>query len=329
MKDRPLPAEFELIKRFFAPLAKDYPGALALADDAALIELDPGHRLVVTTDVLVAGVHFPAADPPGLIARKLLRVNLSDIAAMGAEPLAYLLALALPKDTSSSWLEGFVGGLGTDYAEFAVPLVGGDTVATTGPVTLTLTALGKVAQGSALMRSAAKAGDAIFVSGCIGDGALGLMALEGRAGELAAAHRDYVIDRYRLPRPRLALGQRLVGLAHGVIDVSDGLIADLGHICETSRLGAKIEGASLPLSDAARAALADDPGLLATLVTGGDDYELLFTIAPEARGSVGEISHDLGLALTPIGSMCEGSGVTIVDGIGLEDVLEASGYRHF
>ncbi|MCZ6744829.1 MAG: thiamine-phosphate kinase, partial [Alphaproteobacteria bacterium] len=293
MKDRPLPAEFELIERFFAPLAKDYPGALALADDGALIELDPGHRLVVTTDVLVAGVHFPAADPPESIARKLLRVNLSDLAAMGAEPLAYLLALALEKDTPSSWLEGFVRGLGTDYAEFAIPLVGGDTVATTGPMTLTLTALGKVAEGSALMRSAAKAGDVIFVSGCIGDGALGLMALEGRAGELAAAHRDYVIDRYRLPRPRLALGQRLVGLAHGVIDVSDGLIADLGHICQTSRLGAKIEGASLPLSDAARAALADDPGLLATLVTGGDDYELLFTIAPEARGSVGEISHDL------------------------------------
>ncbi len=329
MKDRPLPAEFELIERFFAPLAKDYPGALALADDGALIELDPGHRLVVTTDVLVAGVHFPAADPPESIARKLLRVNLSDLAAMGAVPLAYLLALALAKDTPSSWLEGFVRGLGTDYAEFAIPLVGGDTVATTGPMTLTLTALGKVAEGSALMRSAAKAGDAIFVSGCIGDGALGLMAIEGRAGELAAAHRDYVIDRYRLPRPRLALGQRLVGLAHGVIDVSDGLIADLGHICETSRLGAKIEAASLPLSDAARAALADDPGLLATLVTGGDDYELLFTIAPEARGSVGEISHDLGLALTPIGSMCEGSDVTIVDGIGLEDVLEASGYRHF
>ena len=329
MKDRPLPAEFELIERFFVPLAKDYPGALALADDGALIELDPGHHLVVTTDVLVAGVHFPANDPPESIARKLLRVNLSDLAAMGAEPLAYLLALALGKDTPSSWLEGFVGGLGTDYAEFAIPLVGGDTVATTGPVTLTLTALGKVAQGSALMRSAAKAGDAIFVSGCIGDGALGLMALEGRAGGLAPAHRDYAIDRYRLPRPRLALGQRLVGLAHGVIDVSDGLIADLGHICQTSRLGAKIEAASLPLSDAARAALADDPGLLATLLTGGDDYELLFTIAPEARGAVGEISRDLDLALTPIGSMCEGRGVTIIDGTGLEDVLEASVYRHF
>ncbi len=329
MKDRPLPGEFELIERFFAPLAKDYPGALALADDAALIDLDPAHRLVVTTDVLVAGVHFPAADPPDLIARKLLRVNLSDLAAMGAEPLAYLLALALPKDMPSSWLEAFARGLGTDYAEFAVPLVGGDTVATTGPVTATLTALGKVAQGGALKRSAAQAGDAIFVSGCIGDGALGLMAIEGRAADLAPAHRDYAIDRYRLPRPRLALGRRLVGLAHGVIDVSDGLIADLGHICRTSRLGAKIEGASVALSDAARAALDDDEGLLATFLTGGDDYELLFTIAPEARGAIAEISHDLGLALTPIGSMCEGSGVTIVDGTGLEDALEASGYRHF
>lgn len=329
MKDRPLPGEFELIERFFAPLAKDYPGALALADDGALIDLDPGDQLVVTTDVLVAGVHFPADDPPDAIARKLLRVNLSDLAAMGAEPLAYLLALALGKDTPSSWLEGFAQGLGTDYAEFAVPLVGGDTVATTGPVTATLTALGKVAQGSALKRSAARAGDAIFVSGCIGDGALGLMAIEGRAGGLTPAQRDYAIDRYRLPRPRLALGRRLVGLAHGVIDVSDGLIADLGHICRTSRLGARIEAASVALSDAARAALNDDEGLLATFLTGGDDYELLFTIAPEARGAIAEISHDLGLALTPIGSMCEGSGVTIVDGAGLEDMLEASGYRHF
>jgi thiamine-monophosphate kinase len=329
VKDRPLPDEFELIERFFAPLAKDYPGALALADDGALIEVEPGHRLVVTTDVLVAGVHFPADDPPDLIARKLLRVNLSDLAAMGAEPVAYLLALALGKDTPLTWLEGFAGGLGTDYAEFRVPLIGGDTVATSGPVTLTLTALGKVAQGGALMRSAAKAGDAIFVSGSIGDGALGLMALEGRAEGLAPAQRDYVIDRYRLPRPRLTLGRRLVGLAHGVIDISDGLIADLGHICRTSRLGAKIEAASLPLSDTARRALTDDPGLLATLLTGGDDYELLFTIAPEGLGAIAEISHDLDLALTPIGSMCEGSGVTIVDRAGLEDVLEAPGYRHF
>ena len=268
MKDRPLPAEFELIERFFAPLAKDYPGALALADDAALIDLEPGFRLVVTTDVLVAGVHFPAADPPDLIARKLLRVNLSDLAAMGAEPLAYLLALALGKDTPSSWFEGFVGGLGTDYAEFAIPLVGGDTVATTGPVTLTLTALGKVAQGSALMRSAAKAGDAIFVSGCIGDGALGLMALEGRAKELAPAHRDYAIDRYRLPRPRLTLGQRLVGLAHGVIDVPAGLIADLGHLCQTPRLGANLEAPSLPPSDPARHSPHADPSPLARPLTG-------------------------------------------------------------
>ena len=329
MKDRPLPDEFELIERFFAPLAKDYPGALALADDGALITLDPGHHLVVTTDVLVAGVHFPATDPPDQIARKLLRVNLSDLAAMGAQPLAYLLALALPKDTPSSWVEAFARGLGTDYEEFAIPLVGGDTVATSGPVTLTLTALGKVAEGGALKRSAARAGDAIFVSGCIGDGALGLMALEGRAGELAPAHRDYAIDRYRLPRPRLALGQRLVGLAHGAIDISDGLIADLGHICDTSNLGAEIEAVSLPLSDAARAALADDPGILAALIAGGDDYELLFTIAPEATRSMAGLSRELDLALTPIGSIREGSGVTIVDRKDLEGALGRAGYRHF
>ena len=329
MNKRPLPGEFELIERFFAPLAKDFPGALALKDDAAVIEIAPGHRLVATTDALVAGVHYLVDDPPALVARKLLRVNLSDIAAMGAKACAYLLALALPKDTDAAWLEGFADGLRADAREFECPLAGGDTVVTDGPATLALSALGQVPEGGELRRSTAKVGDRIFVSGSIGDGALGLKALNGELGILAQRHRDYTIERYRLPRPRLALGQRLVGLAHAAIDISDGLIADLGHVCETSGVGAEIQSALLPKSDAARIALADDPGLLSALMTGGDDYELLFTVAPEASVTVAGLARDLDLPLTAIGFITGKDGVDVTDAEAAGIVLDSPGFRHF
>ncbi len=329
MNRRPPPGEFELIERFFAPLAKDFPGALALEDDAALIDVEPGYRLVVTIDALVAGVHYFADDPPALIARKLLRVNLSDLAAMGAKGCAYLLALALPRDTDAAWLEGFAEGLRADSQEFGVSLAGGDTVATDGPATLALSALGQVPEGGELRRAAAKVGDRIFVSGSIGDGALGLRVLNGELDGLAQRHRDYAIERYRLPRPRLTLGQRLVGLAHAAIDISDGLIADLGHVCEASGVGAEIQAALMPKSDAARIAVALDPGLLSALMTGGDDYELLFTVAPEGADTVAGLSRDLDLPLTPIGFITAKPGVDIADAEAAGIVLEGSGFRHF
>lgn len=329
MARRPIGDEFGLIERHFVPIARNYPGALALADDAALIDLDPGHQLVATTDALIADVHFFTDDPPGLIARKLLRVNLSDLAAMGAEPRAYLVALALPKDTDEAWLGAFAEGLAADSQEFAIALAGGDTVATGGPLSLALTALGQVPAGCALMRAAAKPGDRVYVSGTIGDGALGLMALKGELEIAAPRHRDHVIQRYRLPQPRLSLGRRLVGVAHAAIDVSDGLIADLGHVCHASGVGVTIEAAAVPLSDAAREAVARDGALLARLLSGGDDYELVFTAAPEKADAIAALGDELALPLTVIGEVGPGEGVEIGDGDELGLVFDGGGYRHF
>ncbi|MBI4183767.1 MAG: thiamine-phosphate kinase [Proteobacteria bacterium] len=320
--------EFALIARHFAPLAAGAPGALELTDDAALVSPRAGRTLVATVDAMVAGVHFLPGDAPELVAQKLLRVNLSDLAAMGAEPFGYLLAAILPTVTTEGWLERFAAGLKTDQDAFGVALLGGDTSATPGPLTLSLTAFGWVEEGAALTRGGARPGDLVCVSGAIGDGLLGLKVLKGEIalpadlGEAAAA-------RYRRPEPRLALGRRLVGLAHAAIDVSDGLVADLGHVCEVSGVGAVIEAERIPLSAAGRAALAADPGLLAALITGGDDYELVFTVAPEAAARVAGLAVELDLALTGIGRIEAGAGVRVVGADGRELALAATGWRHF
>jgi thiamine-monophosphate kinase len=230
--------EFEFIARHLRPLATAR-GALALTDDAALLEPAPGRQLVLAKDAMVAGVHFFAADPPGQIAQKLLRVNLSDLAAMGAAPLGYLLALARPKEITDAWLAEFCAGLAADNAAFEVPLLGGDTVSTPGPLTLSLTAIGELPRGTALLRAGARAGDDVWVSGTLGDAALGLKVLQG-ALPAAEPARAFLIERYRLPQPRLALGEALRGIASAAIDISDGLVADLGHILEVSGVGAEL-----------------------------------------------------------------------------------------
>ncbi|MDF2781719.1 MAG: thiL, partial [Geminicoccaceae bacterium] len=264
--------EFAFIAERLRPLAAGSPGALDLADDAALLDPPAGSELVLTKDAMVAGVHFLPDDPPGDIARKLLRVNLSDLAAMGAAPLGYLLALIRPKATAEDWLAEFCRGLAEDQATFGIGLLGGDTVSTPGPLALSLTALGHVPRGAALRRGGAKPGDDIWASGTLGDAALGLKVLQGEL-EAAPAVGAQLVERYRLPQPRLALGQTLRGLASAALDVSDGLLADLGHILETSAVGAEIHAAALPLSPAARAL----PGVREAALAGGDDYELLFT----------------------------------------------------
>jgi thiamine-monophosphate kinase len=317
--------EFGLIARCFAPLAAGEPGALGLTDDAAVLALPPGQRLVVTTDTLVAGVHFRPDDPPDLIAHKLLGVNLSDLAAMGATPWAYTLNTAYPASIDDAWVERFAATLGEVQKRFAITLVGGDTVSTPGPLVLTLTALGRVEEGRELRRSTAQAGDTIYVSGTIGDAALGLLALSGPLKGLTHEDAAQLIDRYHIPRPRLALGQRLAGQAHAAMDVSDGLIADLAHICETSRLGAIVEAAKVPLSPAASKAIAAAPGLLQVVLGGGDDYELLFTGPAGLDGLLS--SSDL--PVTPVGRMVAGSGISVLDGKGREISLERRGYTHF
>lgn len=324
----PVSDEFGLIARLFAPLAAGYPGALDLKDDAALVEVPPGQRLVVTADAIVAGVHFLPDDPPDLVARKLVRVNLSDLAAMGAAPLGIVLAAAFPASATQEWLDAFAAGLGADLAEFAIPLIGGDTVATPGPATFAVTALGLVGAGRELRRSAALPGDDLWVSGTIGDGALGLLAARGEL-DLPAEAVAALADRYRLPRPRVGLGPRLIGLAHAAMDVSDGLCGDLEHICAASGVGAMVEAAEVPLSPAARLALAADPALLSRVLTGGDDYELLFTAPPDAADALRAVAVDAAVPLARIGRIVSGVGVVVVDGEGRAFGLAGSGYRHF
>lgn len=325
-RDKPaVPGEFDIIRRYFAPLAENFPGSLALSDDAALITPDPGCEIVVTVDAMVAGVHFLPDDPPGDVARKLLRVNLSDLAAMGADPLAYVLTTAWPRDIEESWIAGFADGLRRDQDEFEISLAGGDTVATDGPLTLTLTAMGQVPAGLALKRAGAAPGDAVFVSGTIGDAGAGLLVAKGEAGQgLSEEDKAYLIGRYRLPRPRLELGLALRRLAGAVVDVSDGLLADLGHIVEASGVGAEINLPAVPVSAAAARCL----DLLAT-VTCGDDYELLLTVPAARRGLVSAAAREAGIALSEIGRITAGSEIVVLDENQTPVSIPLVGYRHF
>ncbi|MGA9601069.1 MAG: thiamine-phosphate kinase [Methylocystis sp.] len=264
--------EDELVEKLFAPLAG--PAGLGLKDDAAL--LPAGEEIVATVDALVAGVHFFADDPPGAIAKKALRVNLSDLAAKGAEPIGFLLALALPEGWTNAWLEAFAQGLGEDARSFSCPLVGGDTVKTPGPLTISITALGRV-KGRFVPRAGAKVGDGVFVSGTIGDAALGLRLRKDLAfaSRLSASSRDFLLDRYLLPRPRLELAPLLRQGASAAMDVSDGLLGDLAKLARASKVSARVVLADIPFSDAAREALVLAPDILETLLCGGDDYEIL------------------------------------------------------
>ena len=320
--------EFALIAELLAPLSRAEPGAFGLTDDAALMDVSEGHQLVVTKDMLVAGVHFMADDGPDLVARKLLRVNLSDLAAMGATPKAYLVGLAAPRDVDDDWLRGFAGGLAEDQAAFLVTLIGGDTVSTEGPLTVSLTAFGEAPAGMALRRQGAKPGDGVFVSGSIGDSALGLAMLKGGLDALDSDSRATLIDRYHLPRPRLELAARLRDMAHAAIDVSDGLVADLGHLCRVSGVGGDIDASRVPLSAAAQAALAADPALIDTVLTGGDDYELLFTASGGDAGRIVDMAADLSLPLTMIGQIIPGAGVTVRDSQNMPMNFKSTGWRH-
>jgi thiamine-monophosphate kinase len=253
-----------------------------------------------------------------------MRVNLSDLAAMGAAPLGYLLALVRSRETSEAWLADFCQGLAEDQTEFGIGLLGGDTVATPGPLTLSLTAIGQVPKGQALLRSAARPGDDVWVSGTLGDAALGLKVLQGEL-DVTAAARAYLIGRYRLPQPRLALGQALRGIAHAAIDVSDGLLADLGHILETSAVGAELRAEALPLSAAAR----DLPGARQAALSGGDDYELLFTAPPKWRAEIAALARQLNLPLTRIGETRAEPGLHVLDESRREMRVTKAGWEHF
>ena len=316
--------EFGLIARHLAPLAG--PGGLGLLDDAALLSPVPGRDLVLTKDMIVAGVHFLPDDPPDAIAAKLLRVNLSDLAAKGARPLGYLLGLALPATADEAWVAAFAAGLARDQREFEIVLLGGDTTAAAGPLVLSLTALGEVPSGAMLRRGGARAGDLVVVSGTIGDGMLGLEVAMGRLPGLAPAAAAELLGRYRLPRPRLSLGRRVADFAHAAADISDGLIADLGHVAFASGLAACVDPAAVPLSAAAREALALRPELAGRVPVGGDDYELVLAVPPDARA---RLAADGDAPLTVIGVFTEGTPGEVRDPEGRPFAAGKGGYRHF
>jgi thiamine-monophosphate kinase len=263
-------------------------------------------------------VHFTGDEPASLIARKLLRVNLSDLAAMGAKPWGYFMALMLPAAVNEAWLKDFAAGLRTDQKAYDITLMGGDTTHTKGPLSLSVTALGLVPLGKALTRSGASVNDAIYVSGTLGDAALGLNAGGG-----------FLLQRYRLPQPRLTLGQRLKGIANACMDISDGLVQDLGHLCAASGVGAEINWPDVPLSRPARAALKSLPKPHEIVLAGGDDYELLFTVPPKAEQKLRAAAKAARTSVTRIGRVVRGAEVRVVDAEKKAITLARKGYRHF
>lgn len=304
-------AEERLIARYFRPLAKD-PGALGLADDAAILTPPPGCDLVLTTDGVIAGVHFFADDPPDTIGRKALRMNLSDLAGKGAKPLGFLLSAALPAGVEEKWLADFAAGLGADAERYQCPLLGGDTDRTPGPTSISIAAFGAVPQGRMIRRSTAKAGDRIVVTGTIGDAALGVL-LHRDAGlaerlRLAELMRVHLCQRYLLPQPRGALADAVLQHASGAMDISDGLAGDLAKLCRASGVAAEVDVARVPLSDAARAAVGADPALIDTVLTGGDDYEILLTLPAERQASFRAAAEAAGVAVSEIGHVVAGEG---------------------
>lgn len=315
--------EFSLIADYFAPLAGE--GAFGLKDDAAALRVPEGRELVLTKDAMIAGVHFFVDDAAGDIARKLLRVNLSDLAAKGAEPLGYLLACMLPKDTPEPWIADFAAGLARDQKEFGITLLGGDTAAGSATLCLSLTALGTVAKGTMLRRNGAKAGDDVYVSGTIGDAAL---FLKSGQWSMVSGQEEYLRQRYLVPRPRLALGRALIGVASACLDISDGLAADAGHIAEVSGVCLELEAENVPLSDVARACVAQDEKLWETVLSGGDDYELLFTAPPEKAAALAQAAQKSGVSVTRIGTVTQGAGVIVRQG-GQPMEFARKGWTHF
>lgn len=297
--------EFTRIAKYFAPLAHPQ-YALNLKDDAALLDVPQGHQLAITSDTLNAGIHFTGDETADLIARKALRVNLSDLAAMGAKPVAYSLNLALPKDCDEAFLAAFAQGLARDQKHYGVSLVGGDSTATHGPLSISITAYGLVKKGSALRRSGAKLGDAIYVTGNIGEAALGLEVAQRKR-----AHDAHLLQRYQLPEPQTEYAQTLIGTATACMDISDGLVQDLEHLCSASNVGAELRLDAIPLAD---------KQAYEQCLTGGDDYELLFTAQAGLTSTICKI--------TEIGKIVE-KDVRILDGSGEALHFSQKGFQHF
>jgi thiamine-monophosphate kinase len=324
-------AEDSLIARYFRPLATD-PGAFDLTDDAAILKSSTDD-IVVTTDAIVEGVHFLSDDPPDTIARKSLRVNLSDLAAKGAVPAGFVLTLAL-RHANDAWLTPFARGLGEDASHFQCLLLGGDTISTPGPLMISITAFGRVPPGRMIRRAGAEPGDRVVISGTIGDAALGLDILKGGAVATAlagdTAAKEMLIGRYRIPQPRTALALAVRDYASAAMDVSDGLAGDLAKLCAASDVSAAIDAQSIPLSAAAQTVLKQGAAGIESIVSGGDDYEILCTV-PENRFEAFEQAARLaGVAVTSIGTVIAGAAVPkFIDAEGQELALPRLSWSHF
>ena len=291
-------SEQEMIQRYFAPLAG--PEGLGLIDDVALLPQQAGFDLVVNTDMISEGVHF-LDDPPAAIAAKALRVNLSDLAAKGADAFGYVLALGLSEACDERWLADFAGGLAADQQRYGVRLIGGDTNVVDGATTIGVTVFGKLPSGTLVRRHGARPGDIVLVSGTIGDAALGLLVRSGQVSAADPATTDPLVRRYLYPEPQMAMAAVLRRHATASMDISDGLVGDLAKLCAASQIGAEIKIDQVPLSDQARTLAGNDSTLMEPILTGGDDYEILATVAPDSVGSFTAASTESGVTMTPIG----------------------------
>lgn len=324
--------EDRLIERFFRPLATD-PGAFGLRDDAAAITPPSGCDLVLTTDAVIESVHFFPGDPADTIAKKALRANLSDIAAKGAEPLGFLLTLALPKTIDEEWVAAFADGLAADIETYKCPLLGGDTDGTPGLLSVSITAFGKVPHGKMVRRASAKAGDAIVVTGTLGDSALGLLLRRdpklAEKAKLSTEEQAYLLERYLVPQPRNVLAKTLREYAHAAMDISDGLAGDAAKLAAASGVFIKIDATKLPLSSAAKKLIVADASLIETICTGGDDYELLVAVAPDRLAAFQAAAKESGIALTEIGVAGKGEGVEVRGFDGRPLALKRLSFSHF
>ena len=323
--------EDTLIARYFRPLATD-PGAFGLVDDAAVLA-SCDEDVVVTTDAIVEGVHFFADDPPDTVARKALRVNLSDLAAKGARAAGFVLTLAL-RAADDAWLSRFARALGEDARALDCPLLGGDTVSTPGPLMISITAFGRVPADTMVRRSGAEAGDRLFVTGTIGDAALGLAVLRGDAvaGALADAPalREAVVARYRVPEIRLAVAEAVRQHAHAAMDISDGLAGDLAKLCAASGVSAQVRVDAVPVSEAGRRVLLRGAAGLETILAGGDDYEVLCAVPANRCDGFAEAARAAGIAVTGIGTVTAGTAPPVfLDANGAAIALSRLSYSHF
>ncbi len=322
--------EDRLIARHFKPIAQ-HPGAFDLLDDAAALAPPPGHELVLTVDAVVAGVHFFANDPADAVAKKSLRVNLSDLAAKGAKPVGFLLTLALPKGVSERWLDKFAGGLASDAKRYGFPVLGGDTVHTPGPLMISVTAFGALPRGTMVHRFGARPGDHVFVTGTIGDAALGLKLRlgEGKSWRLRATERKHLAARYLVPEPRNTMADAVGAHATASMDVSDGLAGDLAKLCRASGVGAHIEVERVPLSKAARAALASDGKLIQPMLSGGDDYEVLCTVPQRKLAAFQAAARKARVPVTAIGRIVKGEGAAFLRADGKPLRFKRASFSHF